>query len=116
MTFSDFYLHLVLATPYAVITFALIWLAMRVGSDWKLDVGGAKLAMAGVAAILGTTILITLTNGFIYMNSPSTYLKDAILPLDAAGAMIFTAFSIGVSFAACTWMKSNSKQAPSIAA
>jgi len=116
MALSDLYLHFVLASPYAVIAFALIWIAMRAGSGWTLNVSGAKLTMSVVIAALGSAGLVTLLNGAIYINSPSTYLEDAVLPLDAAGAIIYTAISIGVSFAVATWMQSSYKQASTASA
>ena len=116
MTFSDFYLYFVFAVPYTVIAFALIWLAMRSGSNWTLDVGGVRLTVGVLTAIFGTSILVSLINGFIYMNSPSTYLEDAVLPLNTIGVMLYTAFSVAVSFLTCSFLKINCKLASSITA
>ena len=116
MTFSDFHLYLVLAAPYSVITFALIWLAMRSGSNWTLDVGGVRLTAGVLAAILGTSTLVSLMNGFIYMNSPSTYWENEVLPLDTIGVMLYSAIAVHVSFAICSFLKANIKPASSITA
>lgn len=115
MTFEDFHFYLVLATPYSVLTFALIWLSLRWQSGWTLDISPVRLVGSIFASILGTTTLVFFMNFVIFMSFPDSLWNHEILPLNTIGAMVYTTFAFTVSFAVCLLMKSKTKPISSLA-
>ncbi|HUW25740.1 MAG TPA: hypothetical protein VMW07_04330 [Gallionella sp.] len=109
MIFEDFHFYLVLATPYSVLTFALIWLSLRWQCDWTLDIGTVKLVGSVFASILGTTTLVFFMNFVILMSFPDSLWNHEILPNSTIGVMVYTTFAFTVSFVVGSLMKSKTK-------
>lgn len=116
MTFTDCYFYLVLAAPYAFITFSVIWLSMRWKSNWKLDPGTMHLVGAGSASIVGTATLIIFINGLVSMSFSDLFWNHEILPTNTIGVMVYAVSAVAVSLLVCLLMKANFKPTSSITA